>query len=304
MAGFDDDVVGDHEGGVEAHTELADQFSVERLARSLQVLQERQRTRAGHRPDPLDQVVARHADAGVLDRQRPCLRVGREGDAERRVGVDHVAVGQHPEADLAERIRRVRDQLAQEDLRMGVERMDDEMQQLLHLGPILEDLWRSRLRGSGVFSHEEGVDVDEKGAGRCGVLYPTDRRLGSEHVVGHAGAWGPREISVYRLRYSNPRYSNPRCVSATIRPAPTRGPLRTAYCDLRKGASRTNYAVRTTQPRAGAPFGTTSSADDDTQRVYSTGSSLGASAVPHPFSHSPILPCRPLRSNRPPSTNA
>jgi len=54
-------------------------------------------------------------------------------NVELRVGLQHRLVGEGLEADLVERIRGVGDELPQEDLLVGVERVDDEGQQLVDL---------------------------------------------------------------------------------------------------------------------------------------------------------------------------
>ena len=54
-------------------------------------------------------------------------------DVELWVGLQHRLVGERLEADLVERIGGVGDELPQEDLLVGVERVDDERQQLIDL---------------------------------------------------------------------------------------------------------------------------------------------------------------------------
>ncbi len=54
-------------------------------------------------------------------------------DVKLRVGLQHRFVGERLEADLVERIGGVGDQLPQEDLLVGVERVDDQRQQLVDL---------------------------------------------------------------------------------------------------------------------------------------------------------------------------
>jgi hypothetical protein len=111
------------------------------------LFEERERARAGDGPDALDQVRVGHADAGVLDGQAVPLGVEVDPDLQRGVRALHVAVGEHPEAHLVEGVGGVGDQLAEEHLRVRVERMDDEVQQLPHLRPVLERLRLLRIDG-------------------------------------------------------------------------------------------------------------------------------------------------------------
>src|SRR5690606_2927060 len=69
LAGDDVDLVGDHEGRIEADTELADQLGALAGFRGLDALHEGARAGAGDGAERLDQFVAAHADAVVLDRQ-------------------------------------------------------------------------------------------------------------------------------------------------------------------------------------------------------------------------------------------
>ena len=57
-------------------------------------------------------------------------------------GSSDIVVGEHLELDAVERVRGVRDQLAQEDLAVGVERVRQDVQELLDLGA--EGKWGGR----------------------------------------------------------------------------------------------------------------------------------------------------------------
>ena len=61
------------------------------------------------------------------------VAVGLDADV-RLAARRQVGAGQPLEAELVDRVGRVRDQLAQEDVLVGVERMDHEVEQLLDLG--------------------------------------------------------------------------------------------------------------------------------------------------------------------------
>jgi len=69
-----------------------------------------------------------------LQRRIPAIRRSThrdDVDVELRVGLQHRLVGEGLEADLVERIRGVGDELPEEDLLVGVERVNDEGQQLV-----------------------------------------------------------------------------------------------------------------------------------------------------------------------------
>ena len=79
---------------------------------------------AGPIPDGsqiLDDLVPRHADAGVANRQRLGIRVDADVDLKLGVGIDDVLVGERPEANLVEGVGRVRHEFAQEHVLVGVE---------------------------------------------------------------------------------------------------------------------------------------------------------------------------------------
>ena len=77
-----------------------------------------------------DHLLGGHADAGVLDGQRVGFGVGANADGERQVWIEHVAVGEQLEIQAGEGVGSVGDQLAQEDLALGVEGMDQDIEQL------------------------------------------------------------------------------------------------------------------------------------------------------------------------------
>ena len=82
----------------------------------------------------LDNLVARHTDARVADGEGARVFVALDRDLQLRVGIDHVAVGQQLELHAAQRVGRVGDQLAQENVPVGVQRMNQDVQQLLDFG--------------------------------------------------------------------------------------------------------------------------------------------------------------------------
>merc|ERR1719298_47194 len=126
----DDDAVGDEVRGVEADAELANHVDV---GARLHRLHERLGARLHDRAKVGDHLGLGHAHTRVDDRQGVVGLVGDEADVELGVGVKDGLVRQRLVADLVERVARVRDQLAQEDLLVRVERVDDERHELVDL---------------------------------------------------------------------------------------------------------------------------------------------------------------------------
>ncbi len=121
--------VGHDERGVEAHAELADQRRVLTLVAG-QGPQELARPRLGDGPDVLDDLLAAHADAVVGDGDRPRAGVIADPDPQRAVGVGKFGLREQFQAEPVDRVRGVRDQLAQEDLLVAVQRVDHQVQDL------------------------------------------------------------------------------------------------------------------------------------------------------------------------------
>ena len=127
------DAVGDDETAVEAHAELADEVGVLLLV-ALELRHELARAALGDGAQVRHGFVGAHADAVVADRQR--LGVGVEGHPNlevRRVFVQRRIV-ERLETQLVTGVRCVGNQLTQEDLLVGVQRVRDEVQDLLDLG--------------------------------------------------------------------------------------------------------------------------------------------------------------------------
>jgi len=141
-ARLDHDLVRHDEAGIEAHAELADQLRVLLLV-TAEVAHEVAGTALGDRAQVLHRLGLAHADAvvgdgdgfGVLVEGHPHVEVGRV--------LEQRGVVQRLEAQLVAGVRGVGDQLAQEDLGVGIQRMGDQVQQLGHLG----------LEGEGLFAH-------------------------------------------------------------------------------------------------------------------------------------------------------
>merc|ERR1719424_1769040 len=125
------------------------------------------------------QLRARHADAVVLDGERARLLVARQPDAP---GVRlRALLRQRQEPLLVARVRGVRDELAQEDVLVGVERVDDDVHDLrdlrLELVRLGARLVRRRLRRR--LRHREDVAGAARGA--------RDAGLGDARAEGAAG---------------------------------------------------------------------------------------------------------------------
>ena len=104
----------------------------------------------------------------------PRLRVGRELDRELLALRQQGRVRQREEAQLVQRVARVAHELAQEDLLLRVERVDDEVQQLLDLRSVLQGLGR---------------------LGHGGARSPLGRREGVGAGMRAEGFWrGPRAV--------------------------------------------------------------------------------------------------------------
>ncbi|CAH0377059.1 unnamed protein product, partial [Pelagomonas calceolata] len=129
--GRDDDLLRDEVRGVEADAELADHGDVRA---GLERLHEGLRAGLGDRAEVVDEVGLGHADARVDDGQGVVGLVGHDVDLEVRLGVEDRRVRERLVADLVERIGGVRDELAEEDLLVRVERVDDQREELVDVG--------------------------------------------------------------------------------------------------------------------------------------------------------------------------
>ena len=123
---------GDHERGVKAHAELADDVDVVALVLGVLLL-ELLAAGVGDGAQVLLEVLGRHANAVIGDGERAGVLVER--DANRQVALVDLdaGVGQALEVELVHGIGRVGDQLAQEDLLVGVDGVDHQVEQLFAL---------------------------------------------------------------------------------------------------------------------------------------------------------------------------
>ena len=133
--------VGGHERGVEADAELADHLGDRLLGLPLlQPLDHLAGARLGDRADVGDHLLAAHADAVVGDGEGACLAVRLDADLQRLVAGQQLGAGQRLEAEPVEGVGRVRDQLAEKDLFVRVQRMDHQVEELPGFGLKLQGL--------------------------------------------------------------------------------------------------------------------------------------------------------------------
>jgi hypothetical protein len=142
-AAGDAHLVGHHEGRIEADAELADQVGIGFLA-LFECFEELARAGARDGAEVLDQLRARHADAGIRHRQRACFLVPAHLDPQLGLVAVQRRVGERFEAELVAGIGGIRHQLAQEDVLVRIERMDHQPQHLLDFGLELEGFGRGR----------------------------------------------------------------------------------------------------------------------------------------------------------------
>ena len=198
-ARLDRDPVGDDEPRVEADAELADQLRVLLLV-ALQRRDELARAALGDRAEVGDRLFRRQADAVVADGDR--LRVLVEGDLHRELGLPFVQLGlvDGLEAQLVAGVGGVRDQLAQEDLLVRVERVGDEVQDLLDLG----------LERKGLLVHRRFRQVSSKGVARGGARGGASADGGAAGLsrpaprIGAPRGRGPPVRTVRATRYVTP----------------------------------------------------------------------------------------------------
>ena len=125
--------VGHDEGRVESDAELADQVRILGAVGS-ELLEEFARTRLGDGADLLDHLLARHADAVVGHSDGARRRIMRDADPRLVIVFEERGVGERLEAQFVGGIRRVRHQLAQEDLLVAVQGVNHQVEELRHLG--------------------------------------------------------------------------------------------------------------------------------------------------------------------------
>ncbi len=122
-----------HEGAVETHAKLADEVGV--LPGIAGELGEKVFcARAGDGAQVRDQILLIHADAGVGDGECLFLLIELQIDARIEGKVLIRIIDKRQVAQFVERVGGVGNELAQKDLGMGVEGVDDQLQQLTDFG--------------------------------------------------------------------------------------------------------------------------------------------------------------------------
>mmetsp|Transcript_76811 Transcript_76811/g.222990 ORF Transcript_76811/g.222990 Transcript_76811/m.222990 type:complete len:357 (+) Transcript_76811:1210-2280(+) len=165
------DFVRDDESGVEADAELADDLARVRVA----PLQEVQRPALCDGAEMGDELVVRHAHPCVLDRESALRLVDAQLDLQWQALIAHMVqlrCALH-EAQLLASIGGVGDELADEDLLVGVERLRYDVQQFLRLSLELVRLGGARGAESPLRGHER----DGEGASLQAALRTCRGRL-------------------------------------------------------------------------------------------------------------------------------
>ncbi len=75
-----------------------------------------------------DHLVGGHADAGIANGECLFVFIGENADSQFDIMIEHLPVGELLEVDACQGIRSVRNQLAQENLALGIQRMDQDIQ--------------------------------------------------------------------------------------------------------------------------------------------------------------------------------
>ena len=128
----DDDAVGDHERRVEADAELADQAGA--VLGLGQAGEEGFGAGARDGAEIVDQFLPVHADAAVDDGKRVRLLVRHDADLGRLAVRDQFGRGDRLVAQLVAGVRRVRNQLAQEDVGLRIDRVHHQVQKFGNFG--------------------------------------------------------------------------------------------------------------------------------------------------------------------------
>jgi hypothetical protein len=137
-AGVDRHLVGDHERGIKADAELADQARGLRVGLfgtvGRELVQERFGAGAGDRSERLGEILAAHADAVVGEGQRLGVGIDRDADRKRLAVGDEFRIGQRFVTQLLAGVGGVGDEFADEDVAFGVDGMYHQVQQARNVG--------------------------------------------------------------------------------------------------------------------------------------------------------------------------
>ena len=127
-----DNAVGDHESGIKADTELSNQAGP--ILRLLETRNEGFGPGTRDGTEIVDQFLPVHTDAGIGNRQRVFFLVRDDPDFRQFAVTDQRRIGDRLIAQLVACVGSVRDQLAQENVGLRIDRMDHEVQKLGNLG--------------------------------------------------------------------------------------------------------------------------------------------------------------------------
>ena len=128
------DALGHHERRIEADAKPADQCGFLIRLRRLDPIEKRLGARARNGAERLDHLVAAHADAIVLNRELPLVGIERDRDARLRIVAEQRRRGDGFVTQPLAGVGGIRDQLAQKNRFLGIDRMHHQLQQLGDIG--------------------------------------------------------------------------------------------------------------------------------------------------------------------------
>jgi hypothetical protein len=131
--GGEGDLLGHHVHGVEAHAEAADE-AVQGLLLLFGLAQELGGAGVGDGADVVHDLLLGHAHAGVGHGEGPGFFVRVDADLQVQVRVGDLGPAAGLEADFLQGVRGVGDQFAQEDLAVGVQGVDQDIEELADFG--------------------------------------------------------------------------------------------------------------------------------------------------------------------------
>jgi hypothetical protein len=88
----------------------------------------------GDGAEVFDEFVTGHAEAVIGDGEGALFLVGGEGDFEGEIGLEDVVFGELGVAEFFEGVGGVGDELADEDFPVGIEGVDDDVEELFDFG--------------------------------------------------------------------------------------------------------------------------------------------------------------------------
>ena len=164
VLGNDRHLLGHKVRRVEADAKLANHRNV---GARLERLHERLGARLGNRAQVVNEVGLGHPEARVANRERPIGLVGNELNVQVAAAVQDRGIRERLVANLVEGVAGVRDELAEEDVLVRVERVDDERQELVNVGREAKSFGVGRGWGGGCGcggGHRGGCEIERVGA--------------------------------------------------------------------------------------------------------------------------------------------